>query len=151
MENRMQASTLAQTNKAIALRFAEEGWGTEPRWQKVWDEVMAPNVIQHFNSWSEPIVGLEANKQFNIGLFQGFPDIKQTIEDVIADGDKVVFRSTLEGTNTGEFLGIPPTGKSAKMNDFTLLRFENGKIVEWWYETNLLELMNQLGLSNSPN
>lgn len=142
----MEESTVNQTNKAIALRFAKEGWGTSDGWEKVWDELMAPNVVYHFNSFSEPIVGLEANKQFNTALFQGFPDIKNTVEDVLADGNKVVYRSTLQGTNTGEFLGIPPTGKSAKVNDFTLLRIENGKIAEWWYETNLLEVMKQLGL-----
>lgn len=68
---------------------------------------------------------------------------------MITEGDRVVYRSTIKGTQTGEFLGIPPTGKSVKVNDFTLLRFENGKIAEWWNETNLLEVMQQLGLSES--
>jgi predicted ester cyclase len=133
-------------NKQIALRFAQDGWGTMPNWERVWDELISPDVIQHFNSSPKPILGLEANKELNASLFQGFPDIKQTIEDVIAEGDKVVYRTTLEGTHTGEFLGIPPTGKSAKINDFTMLRISDGQIVEWWYECNLLELMKQLGL-----
>jgi steroid delta-isomerase-like uncharacterized protein len=133
-------------NKQIALRFAQDGWGTMPNWEQVWDELVSTDVIHHFNSSSKPIIGLEANKVFNASLFQGFPDIKQTIEDVISEGDKVMYRTTLQGTHTGEFLGIPPTGKSGKINDFTLLRFKNGKIVEWWYECNLLELMKQLGL-----
>lgn len=133
-------------NKQIALSYAKDGWGTMPNWESIWDELVSPDVIQHFNSSSEPIVGLAANKEFNASLFQGFPDIKQTIEDVIAEGDKVVYRTTLEGTHTGEFLGIPPTGKSAKINDFTMLRISDGQIVEWWYECNLLELMKQLGL-----
>jgi predicted ester cyclase len=107
---------------------------------------MVTDVIHHFNSSPEPIVGLEANKVFNASLFQGFPNIHQMIEDTIAEGDKVVYRTTLQGTQTGEFLGIPPTGKSAKINDFTLLRISNGKIVEWWYECNLLAVMQQLGL-----
>jgi predicted ester cyclase len=133
-------------NKQIALRFAQDGWGTMPNWEQVWDELVAPNVVHHFNSSPEPIIGLEANKEFNTSLFQGFPDIQQTIEDVIVEGDKVVYRTTLKGTHTGDFLGIPPTGKSGKINDFTLLRIVNGQIVEWWYECNLLELMKQLGL-----
>jgi predicted ester cyclase len=138
---------LAEKNRAIALRFAEKGWGTNPGWEKVWDELMDPDVVYHFNSQAEPIVGLEANKAFNMGLFKGFPDIKQTIQDIVSEGDKVVLRSTLEGTNTGEFLGVPPTGKSVKnISDFTLLRFNNGKIVEFWYDCNLLEVMTQLGL-----
>ena len=136
-----------EQKKEIALRFAKDGWGTMPNWEQVWDELMSTDVIYHFNSSPEPIIGLEANKKFNASLFQGFPDIKQTIEDVIAEGDKVVYRTTMQGTHTGEFLGISPTGKSAKINDFTLLRIVNERIVEWWYECNLLELMKQLGLA----
>jgi predicted ester cyclase len=140
-------NTLIEQNRAIALRLAQDGWGTNPGWEKIWDEIVDPHIIFHFNSQSEPIVGIEANKTFNTALFHGFPDIQQTIEDVIAEGDRVMYRATLNGTHTGEFLGIPPTGKSAKnINGFTLLRFAKGKVVERWYETNLLELMKQLGL-----
>lgn len=135
-----------EQNKAIALRFTQDGWGTNPGWEKVWDELVDNNVVHHFNSSPKPIAGLKTNKELNIALFQGFPDIKQKIEDVVAEGDKVVIRTTLQGTHTGEFLGIPPTDKSIKANDFTLLRLKNGKVVEWWYETNWLEQLNQLGL-----
>lgn len=135
-----------EQNKSIALRFAQDGWGTKPNWTKVWNELVSENVVHYFNSAAEPIVGLEANKVFNETLFQGFPDIHHTMEDVIAEGDKVVYRTTIQGTHTGMFLGTPPTGKSVKVNDFTLLRIADGKIVEWWYECNLLEVMQQLGL-----
>jgi predicted ester cyclase len=144
-------NTLTEHNKAIALWFAQAGWGTNPGWEKVWDQVMAADVVYHFNSSPQAIVGLEANKAFNASLFQGFPNIKQTIEDVVAEADKVVYRTTMEGNHTGDFLGMPPTGKSAKINDFTLLRIVNDRIVEWWYECNLLEVMKQLGLMpNAP-
>lgn len=140
-------STLTEQNRVIALRFAQAGWGTNPDWEKIWDESTDPNIVYHFNSQAEPIVGLEANKAFNAGLFRGFPDIQQTIKDVLAEGDRVIYRTILNGTHTGEFLGIPPTGKAVKnINSFTLVRISNGKIVERWYETNLLELMKQLGL-----
>ena len=135
-----------EKNKQIAIRFAKDGWGNMPNWEQVWNELLATNVVHHFNSSPEPIVGLEANKAFNVTLFQGFPDIKQTIEDIISEGDKVMYRTTLKGTHTGEFLDILPTGNSAKINDFTLLRITNGQIIEWWYECNLLELIRQLGL-----
>lgn len=138
--------TLLDQNKSIALRFAQAGWGTNPNWKKTWDELMSADVVHHFNSTAEPIVGLEANKAFNEGLFQGFPDIHHIIEDVIAEGDKVVYRTTVSGTHTGDFLGSPPTGKAVKINDFTLLRISEDKIIEWWYECNLLEVMQQLGL-----
>ncbi|NEP16736.1 MAG: ester cyclase [Leptolyngbya sp. SIO4C1] len=137
---------LTEQNRAIALRFAQAGWGTNLGWEQVWDDVMAPSVIHHFNSEAEPIVGLEANKAFNASLFRGFPDIEHQLEDVVAEGEKVVYRSTLAGTHTGEFLGIPPTGKSVKINDFTLLWIVNSRIAEWWYDCNLLAVMKQLGL-----
>ncbi|MBE9140460.1 ester cyclase [Nodosilinea sp. LEGE 07088] len=133
-------------NRAIAIRFAQDGWGTKLGWEQIWDELMTPDVVYHFNSEAEPIVGLEANKAFNASLFRGFTDIKHTIEDVISEDQNVVYRTTLKGTHTGEFLGIPPTGGSVKINDFTQLRIANNKIIEWWYECNLLEVMKQLGL-----
>jgi predicted ester cyclase len=141
--------TQLKQNKSLALRFEQEGWGTEPNWEKTWDELMANDVIHHFNSAPEPIVGLAANKAFNASLFRGFPDIQHTIEDTIAESDKVVYRTTLKGTHTGEFMGISPTGKSVIINDFTLLRIAEGKIVEWWYDCNLLAVMQQLGLMSA--
>ena len=84
-----------EQNRAIALRFAQEGWGTNQGWEQVWDELMASDVVHHFNSQAEPIVGLEANKAFNASLFKGFPDIKHQIEDVLAEGDKVVYLTTI--------------------------------------------------------
>ncbi|MEM9509004.1 MAG: ester cyclase [Cyanobacteria bacterium P01_E01_bin.35] len=135
-----------EQNKQIALRFAQDGWGTMTNWERVWDELVSQDVIYYFNSSPEPIIGLEANKEFNSSLFQGFPNIKQTIEDVVAEGDKVMYRSTIKGTHTGYFLDIPPTGKSTQLNDFTLLQITNAQISQWWYECNLLELMQQLGL-----
>lgn len=134
-----------EENKAIALRFATEGWGTNASWEKVWDELVAPDLVQHFCSWSEPIVGLKANKEFQMSLFKGFPDIQQAIEEVIAEGDRVVYRHVLRGAQTGKFMGVPPTGKWVSGNGFTLLRLSGDKIVEMWYETNLLEVMKQLG------
>ncbi len=138
--------SLTAQNRAIALELATAGWGTNPNWEQTWDKLISPKVVQHFNSAPEPIVGLAANKAFNKSLFQGFPDIKQKIENVFAEGDKVVYRTTIQGTNTGEFLGAPATGKAIKVNDFTLLRIANGQIVEMWYETNLLEVMQQWGI-----
>jgi predicted ester cyclase len=140
-------TSLSQTNKAIALRYAQEGWGTQPHWEQVWDELVAPDMVLHFNSFPEPIVGLAANKAFSKDLFDGFPTIQNTIETVVAEGDTVIYRSTLEGEQTGSFLGMPATGKKVKMNDFTMVKIENGKIKEQWYETNLLSLMQQLGLA----
>lgn len=135
-----------EQNRAIASRFCTEGWGTQPGWEMVWDEVVAPDVVHYFNSEPRPIVGLKANKTFNATLFEGFPDIEHTVEAVVAEGAQVVYRTTLRGTHTGDFLGMPATGKTARINDFTMLKIVDRKIVAWWYDCNLLALMQQLGL-----
>ena len=141
----------SEQNKAIALRFATEGWGTNPNWEKAWDELISPDIVHYFCSWAEPIRGIETNKKFEASLFQGFPDIQQIIEDVIAQADKVMYRSTLKGTHTGMFMEIPPTGKVVTVNgSFTLFRISEGKIVEWWYELNLLEVMQQMEVIAKP-
>jgi hypothetical protein len=55
-----------EQNKAIALRFADQGWGANQGWENIWDELVAPDVIHHFNSGAAPIIGLKANKEFNL-------------------------------------------------------------------------------------
>lgn len=76
----------------------------------------------------------------------GFPDIKMTIEEVVAEGDKVVFRVTVHGTHKGEFKGIAPTGKQVTMTGMQIWRIEGGKIVEGWFNRDDLGLMQQLGV-----
>jgi hypothetical protein len=78
-----QNQAMMTSSKEIALQFAQEGWGTKPAWAETWDALVSPNFVFHFNSAAEPIVGLAENKVFNTSLFQGFPDIRQTIEDMI--------------------------------------------------------------------
>lgn len=101
--------------------------------------------MHHFNSDPNPVVGLANNKTFSATLFKGFPNIEHTLEDMVSQGDKVIYRSTLRGRHTGEFLGMPPTGETVQISDFTMLKIVDRKIVEWWYDCNLLALM-QLGL-----
>ncbi|NJK50430.1 ester cyclase [Candidatus Gracilibacteria bacterium] len=135
-----------EQNKAIALRLAKEGWGTMPGWEKIWDELVDRDIVQYFCSQSESICGLETNKAFQASLFEGFPKIEQTIESVVAEGDKVVYFHTLKGAHTGTFMGIEPTNNWVKATGFTMVRVANSKIVEMWYETNLLAVMQQLGI-----
>ena len=73
--------------------------------------------------------------------FDGFPDLQRQIEDVVADEDKVVIRSTLKGKQTGIFLGMPPTNKSVQVSALVLLKILDAKIIEVWYELNQLAVM----------
>ena len=104
------------------------------------DEFNAPDYFDHTNQ-----VGPEGVKQlFNMG-FKGFPDWHETIEDIIAEGDKVWVRLTYTGTHTGEWFGLAPTGKKITTTAVAIYRIVNGKIVEGRFVTDALALFKQLG------
>ncbi len=110
------------------------------------DEVYAPDVV-----WHEPdqeIRGLEQAKQFVTTYKTAFPDMTVTVEDVIAEGDKVVTRVTLRGTHQGETEEFgPPTGRQFEGEGITISRIVNGKIVEDWDSYDNLSTLQQLGLA----
>ena len=139
--------TLSEQNKAIALRFGKEAWGNVPGWDRVWEELVAEDFVWYFCGSPEPIRGSKACQEFYAGLYRGFPDIQLlTVEHAIAEGGKVAFRTTIKGSHTGEFMGIPPTGKWVSASDLNLFQISNHKIVAWWYELNLLSVMQQMGV-----
>jgi predicted ester cyclase len=78
-----------------------------------------------------------------------FPDAALTVEDVVAAGDRVAFRSTLRGTHRGEFMGIPPTGRQFTIGLVDIIRIEDGKFVEQWGGPDMLGLLQQLGATVS--
>ena len=110
---------------------------------------LGPNYVEHSAVPGMP-PGVEAVRAYFSMLFAGFPDVHATILDTIAEGDKVVIRASTEGTHTGPFLGIPPTGKHAKWSFIDIHRIADGKFVEHWVETDQMSLMQQLGLVPPP-
>jgi steroid delta-isomerase-like uncharacterized protein len=100
--------------------------------------------------WHEPdqdIQGMEEARQFVSMFLSAFPDLQATVEDAIAEGDKVVTRWTLRGTHQGEIEEFgPPTGKQIEVKGITIHRIEDGKIVEEWERYDNLSIMQQLGL-----
>jgi steroid delta-isomerase-like uncharacterized protein len=92
--------------------------------------------------------GAEALKQVWAMLLRIYPDIHLTVEDLIAEGDKVVGRTTVTGTHRGEFMGLPPTGKSVTYNEIFIFRFVDGKVAETWGVVDVFAQMRQLGLVN---
>jgi len=111
-------------------------------------ELFAPDFVLHNGSMI--IQGLEAFKQVEAMLLTALPDIHYTVEDLIAEGDKVVARATLSGTQQGTFMGIPPTGKHVTIGGIDINRFVGGKSVEHWVEMDTLGLMQQLGVIPPP-
>ena len=132
---------MSEENKALALRSWEASNNPD-----IIDEVYTPDLV-----WHEPdrdIQGYEQAKQFVSSFIEAFPDLNATVEDVIAEGDKVVTRWTIRGTHQGEIEEFgPPTGKQAELQGITIHRIEGGKIVEEWNRYDNLSLLQQLGLA----
>ena len=132
---------MSEENKALARRSWEAMDNPD-----LLDEVYAPDVV-----WHEPdqdIQGLEQARQF-IDLYKtAFPDLHATVEDVVAEGEKVVTRVTVRGTHQGEVEEFgPPTGRQIEVPGLTMHRIEGGKIVEDWDSYDNLSIMQQLGLA----
>lgn len=79
-------------------------------------------------------------------LLRTYPDIHLTVEDLIAEGDKVVGRTTVTGTHRGEFMGVPPTGKPVTYNEIFIFRFADGRVVETWGVVDVYAQMKQIGV-----
>ena len=106
------------------------------------DEFHAPELMVHTPMGDMNYEGYMASMN---AVVSAFPDCKYNPEDVIAEGDKVVVRYTLTGTHRGDFQGIPATGKSFKIEGIGILRIDNGKLAEFWFASDMLGMMQQLG------
>jgi steroid delta-isomerase-like uncharacterized protein len=132
----------AQQQKMMIQRWVEVAWNNGDL--AIADEVYSPDYLLH--DPARPIHGTEALKQFVATFLTGFPDIHVTIEDMIAEGDKVVWRYTVRGTHKGEFMGIAPTGKSITLTGILISRFADDKVVEDWNNYDALGMLQQLGV-----
>ncbi len=133
----------AEDNKALARRGFEETMNQ--RNLAVLDELHVPDFV--FHAASRTIQGREPFKQFISMLLTAFPDLHVTIEDMIGEGDRVVVRFTYGGTHKGDFMGIPPTGKQVAVTGISIMRVANGKFLEEWINS---DLMQQIGVVSVP-
>lgn len=115
------------------------------------DELMTPDFVEHETLPPGLPAGREGVKQLFTLLHTAFPDLHGDIEDVVAAGDKVVFRMTWRGVQTGQFFDISPTGKRVAFDVFDMARVEGGKMVEHWGLSNQLSLLQQLGVVPVPD
>ena len=113
------------------------------------DAVIDANAVDHNPVPGQP-PGLEGVKQVFGAFTTAFPDLKFTVDDMIAEEDKVASRLTLRGTHRGDFQGIPPTGKRVVQTGIDILRIAGGKVVERWGEFDNLGLLQQLGVVPPP-
>jgi steroid delta-isomerase-like uncharacterized protein len=138
----------AEENKAVVLRQEEEIF-TRGNLDAA-EEIYAPGYVGHDPSNPEDVMGPEAAKQAAADYRRAFPDLRVTVEDLIAEGDKVVARLRFSGTHLGELEGIAPTGRRVDCTGIVVSRMEGGKIAEDWANFDDLGLMRQLGAIPPP-
>jgi steroid delta-isomerase-like uncharacterized protein len=134
-----------EDNKAIVRRFFQEGPSKGNL--AAAGELLSPNFSLHTPLPSAP--GIQGVKEIITACRAAFEHLDVTVEDMVAEGDKVAARFTACGTHKGSFMNLPPTGKHITMTGIEIFRIEDGKIAELWGEANLLGLMVQLGIAPS--
>jgi steroid delta-isomerase-like uncharacterized protein len=92
----------------------------------------------------------QANRGFYEAVWEAFPGAQLTLDDTVADGDRLAARFHLTGQHTGPFMGVPPTGRQFRLDAQTIMRFEDGRVVERWTTGDLLGLLVQLGAIPVP-
>jgi predicted ester cyclase len=131
-----------EKNKSLLRHYVQEVWDKgNPAAAK---QFMASNYRRHTFPEAAPLTVDEQVHRL-IGFRTAFPDVQIVVEEMIAEGDQIAFRSTMRGTHHGEFLGIAPTGRQVTVGLVDVLRVENGKFVEQWGGPDLLDLLRQLG------
>lgn len=130
-----------EENKALTRRFYEEVFNQ--RNLALVNELCSPNHV--FHTPTATLRGPEEFKQFLSQYITAFPDAHFTVEDLIAEGDKVVSRYTFRGTHKGDMMGIAPTGKQVNITGIVVERIVNGKSEEAWLNFDALGMMQQLG------
>lgn len=135
----------AEENKQLARDYfaaflaRDEGW---------WREHIAPEFVRHDPGLPFEVRGPEGVKQLADALHPGIPDMRLPIEDVIAEGEKVLVRLRVIGTHGGELMGIPATGRPIDIAVLDLFEFRDGTLVEHWASLDNLGLLKQLGVTS---
>jgi steroid delta-isomerase-like uncharacterized protein len=139
----MTQTTTEKANMAIVKKFFEVGPSKGDI--AAADALLTPDFSLHVPL---PVAGpgIDAINNVIITCRAAFHGLNVTIDDLMADGDKVTARFTARGVHKGEFMGLPPTGKPIVMTGIEIFRLKNGKITELWGEANLMGLMHQLGI-----
>jgi steroid delta-isomerase-like uncharacterized protein len=135
---------MSEANKALVRRWFEEVWN-QGREETI-DELLAVNGVGHgLGDTDVTTRGPAGFKPFLRNLRGGLPDIHMTLEDIMAEGDKVTVRITVDGTHKGGQLGVAPSGRRVHIEGIVVVRIANGQIVEGWNSWDQLGLLRQIG------
>ena len=135
---------MSEANKNVLRRSFEEVWNKGNL--HVADELFTPNYAHHDASTPDLGRGPESEKKRATLYRSAFPDLRLTIEDIIAEGETVMARWSCRATHKGDLSGIAPTGKQVTISGVSIARFANGKVAEGWVNWDALGLMQQLGV-----
>lgn len=137
---------MSEANKDVVRRIQEAYSGGD---LDALDELVAPDIVSHDAPPGAP-AGLEGAKMGHRMLTAAFPDYHITLEELVAEGDRVVQRFTVSGTHKGEFMGFPPSGKGFTIPGYSEYRIAGGRAVEHWGVQDLMGCFIQLGLVPAP-
>ena len=135
---------MSEVNKTIVRRLFEEVWNKGNL--SVADELFTPNCEHHDASSPDFGRGPESEKKRATLYRTAFPDLRLTIEDIIAEGETVIARWSCRGTHKGDLSGIAPTGKQVTISGVSIARFSGSKMAEGWINWDALGLMQQLSV-----
>ena len=142
-----RAAPDVEANKEVARRFFEEMWNLSDL--DIVEELISADMQGHAPTGE--FVGYEGERQTILGTLEGIPDLQITIDEMIAEDNKVALLTSYHGTHTGTLMGqIPPTGAEVHMTGAILFHFADGKIVEAWSFADMLGLMQQIGVTSPP-
>ena len=127
----------------VRLGAADNRATAEKRLKKAMSQIFAPEWKAHA---AQGDIGYEGYVNMTLGLLIAFPDLSFTIDDIVAEEDKVAVRYVMRGTQSGPFQGIPATGKKIAVSGVSIGRVSGGKFVEGWAYTDSLGMMQQLGV-----
>lgn len=128
----------SEENVEAARRWFTDGWTGN---LELAEEIFSPELRTN-----GVLVGREGPKRNNRNRLVGFPDVRVGIEEIFAAGDRVVIRILWSGTHTGEYSGVPPTGKAVRVPGIAVWRFSGGKVVEIWSIQDQFSLLQQIGV-----
>jgi steroid delta-isomerase-like uncharacterized protein len=134
--------------KAIVRRLYEEVWND--RKLELINEIISPSHALTAPNISGSSIGPEAYKRNALHFLAGYPDLNWTIEDIIAEKDKVVACWTFSGTQKGDFMGVPATNKKVSVDGVTIHHVANGKIMDSYSNWDIWGMMQQLGVVSAP-
>ncbi len=139
---------MTERAEAVVSRIWDEIWNKGDL--DVCDEVFAPSYVGYLPGMPAPVKGPEEFKQLVRIYLTAFPDVHLSVHDVISSGDRVVVRWSSHGTNTGPYMGFPPTGRQMEMPGISIFRMEGDKVATEWEQFDTFDLMRQLGAVPEP-